>query len=160
MVHKLRIICIIFLISTLLMITGCASLGKSFEVVEAVPPDKALIYFYRPGAFVGGGAYYDIIVNDKLVCTMYNGGYYPYFVDPGKINITASTEVTRELTFVAKTNQIYYVKGGITMGILVGRPSLEMVSSDVAREEIILTDRIPDITAEDLKLRKQKDEEF
>lgn len=150
---------VVGILMILLLTTGCASLGPAFEQVASMPNGKALIYVYRPSAFVGGGVSYDININKKVIAPLRNGGYFPYFADPGKTEVWAKTEVRRSVVFVAEAGDTYYVKGGIMMGILVGRPHLEIVDATIAKTEIAGTKRITLFTKEDLAKRKAMEEE-
>jgi|GEM_PF-583524 len=143
-----------------IILTGCVSLGDPYDSIESIPPGKALLYMYRLKAFAGGGVQFDMHVNDKLVCVLANGGYYPYFIEPGKTTVWTRTEVKREVTFVAEAGNTYYIKGSVGFGIMVGRPVLTIVHADRANTEITSTQRIADITETDLKRRQKEDDEF
>ena len=64
---------------------GCATLGDAYKSVDFVPKNKSLVYIYRPSSFVGGGISYYIYANDKIVAKQYNGGYFSYITEPGKV---------------------------------------------------------------------------
>lgn len=57
------------------LISGCAGgpvRKESFAGFEPAPRDKALVYFYRPKAFTGGGVWYDIKLSDRVVAALEN----------------------------------------------------------------------------------------
>ena len=116
--------------------SGCATNGPAFAKVETIPADKGLIYIYRPQAFQGGAVSYDVRVNDAVVTHLSNGGYYPYFAAPGEAQVSAKTEATSSVTLDVKAGQTYYVKGGVRIGFLVGRPHLMVMANDVGASEI------------------------
>jgi hypothetical protein len=90
---------------------GCAS-GPPFEPVTAVPPEKALIYVYRPPVFHGAAFSPGITINGKSVVALTSGGYVPYFADAGPIKVDAVNVGVRSINFEAKGGGTYYVKGG------------------------------------------------
>jgi len=133
----------LFLLS-LLLLTGCASLGPVYSKVDKIPDNAGLVYFYRPSSFVGGGVSYDIKNGDTVITTLYNGGYYPYFSAPGEKEFWAKTESKSSITLDVKTGQTYYVKGEVGVGFFVGRPHLMVVAPEIAEKEIEDCKFIPD----------------
>lgn len=125
-----------FLACAMLVLGGCASQGPAYSSVESIPSDKGLIYIYRPSSFVGGGVYYDIHDGDTIVTTLRNGGYFPYFRDPGEVELWAKTESKSSVTLDLKAGDTLYVKGGVGVGFFVGRPSLTVVSNSTGESEI------------------------
>jgi len=126
----------IVLFSVLVLLSACGSLGHKFDGLQKPGAEEALIYYYRPGKFWGSGVYYDIEENQKTVTTLYNGGYYPHFTEPGDKRIEASTEAKTELLFTAEKGKTYFVRGKVNMGVLMGRPSLNLVPPEKALREI------------------------
>ncbi len=120
----------------LLALGGCSSTGPIYTSVESVPADKALVYIYRPNSFVGGGVYFDIHDGDTVVTTLRNGGYFPYIRDPGEVELWAKTESRSAVTLDLKPGDTQYVKGGVGVGFLVGRPSLTIVDAETGASEI------------------------
>lgn len=128
----------------LALVSGCASLGPVYQNVEMVPQDKGLVYIYRPSSFVGGGVSYDVKVGETPVTTLYNGGYYPYFSDPGEIEFWAKTESKSAVTLDVKVGETYFVKGTVGVGFLVGRPHLSVVPNETGSQEIVDCKLIPE----------------
>lgn len=124
---------------------GCApTLGQAFQKVQTLPDQGAVVYIYRPSTFVGGGVSYDVRANGVVVTTLYNGGYYPYIAKPGEIEFSAKTESTSSVTLDVKAGGVYYLRGTVGVGFIVGRPHLEAVPPEVAEKEILETKLIPD----------------
>ena len=123
---------VIVLVTALL--AGCVT-GAKFQKIESVPPGKAVIYIYRPST-LGAAIAYDIRHGDKVVVTMKAMGYYPYVADPGEVELSARTESKASVTLDVKADETYYVKATISMGFLVGRPRLVVVSVSEAEKEI------------------------
>lgn len=105
---------------------------------EDIPPDKAVVFFYRPPAMTGWAVSYLINVNNRPVGDMTNGHYFYTFVDSGVVDINATTETTEYIKIRnAEPGKRYYVKCGIKMGLVVGRPSFEQRPESIALTEIV-----------------------
>ncbi len=120
-------------------LSGCASFnGPKFSKYEEVPKGKAIVYFYRPSAFMGKGVSYDVWVDgiNKPFTRIYNGGYFPYITSPGKVLFKAKTEAEKEVAVDAKAGESYYVWCSIGVGLFVGRPHLEQVTKEVADPDL------------------------
>jgi len=135
----------VFAVALTVLMSGCATLGGNYETVSIIPEDKAVVYIYRPSRFVGSAIKPKVYAGDKLITQLVSGGYYPYFVSPGRVELWAKTEAKSSVEFLAEPGKTYFVKGTIGMGILVGRPKLEMMSADIAREEITDCKRVPEV---------------
>jgi hypothetical protein len=119
-----------------LLIAGCASLGPQFQAMDKVPEGMGLIYIYREKEFVGSGVSYDVKVGETVITTLYNGGYHPYVVKPGEVELWAKTEAKSAVTVDVKPGEVYYVKGEVGIGFLVGRPHLRVVAREKGEQEI------------------------
>lgn len=118
---KLLMFCILSLCS-------CANLGEKFQT-QPIPENDAVVYFYRPWKYVGGGVSPDIQEDGKTIVTMYNGGYYPHYVSEGKhIYTVESFENKDSITIDALAGHEYYVTTGINFGVLTGRYNIKLVS--------------------------------
>ena len=117
-----------------MVLAGCAT-GEPFKKLETIPPGKAVIYIYRPSA-MGAAIAYDVKRGERVIITMKARGYYPYVTDPGEVELWAQTESKASVTLDVKVGEVYYVKAGIGVGFLVGRPRLNPVLAHEAEEEI------------------------
>ena len=142
--NKKRILYVVSILMGVLILIGCASLGPSYQKVEQIPENKGLIYIYRTSSIVGGAVSPDVKVGDTVVTTLYKGGYYPYFADPGEVELWAKTESRSAVTLDVKAGEIYYVKGSIGVGFFVGRPHLMVVTKEVGEKEITDCKLIPE----------------
>jgi hypothetical protein len=130
---------------------GCASLGKSFELVTGTPSDQSVVYIYRPSSFVGGGVSYTVYSGKKAITKLYNGGYYPYVTAPGEVELWAETESKSSVTVDVKAGETKYVKGTVGVGFFIGRPNLSIVDPAVAQTEIKECKLIPEEQLTDAK---------
>jgi hypothetical protein len=131
------------LLSSFLLITGCASLGPVYSKVDKIPDNGGLVYLYRPSAFFGGGMSYHVKTGDRIITTLYNGGYYPYFSAAGEKEFWAETESKSSVTLDVKPGETYYIKGELGVGLLVHRPHLMPVDPGIAEKEIVDCKLIP-----------------
>lgn len=104
---------------------------------EEIDPtiDHALLYVYRNG---GGGALvgYNLYLGDSVLCRVTNR-----FRQAFKINKTdmtelwAKTESKESVPIAFKKGQTYYLRCSVGMGVMVGRPKLELVSKQAGSRE-------------------------
>lgn len=89
----------------------------------------AVVHFYRsggPGALVG----YDVRVDDEVICRISNNSKESVKVKAlGNTKFWASTESRDEVQINLQPGRHYYVRCGVDMGIVVGRPSLTLVDN-------------------------------
>jgi hypothetical protein len=121
-------------------LAGCAASGplnkEIASAIPAVPAGKGRIYFYRADTIFGGAITSDILLNGNVVGKSERGSFFYVDANPGNFKATASTEVERELSFALAAGETKYVKSSVSMGVLVGRVNLELVSPNTARTEI------------------------
>jgi hypothetical protein len=142
-----------------LLLPACApTLGPKYVKPDKVLDNVGVVYIYRPSKGIGGGVSYDVKANGKTITTLYNGGYYPYFANPGELEISATTESTSSVTLDVKPAQSYYVKGWVGIGFFIGRPHLLIVEKDVAEKEIVECKLIPELKEEDKENPKPAEE--
>ena len=128
-----RILTILLLGVTAALVAGCASVNKQASNAYPEPSaDKALIYFFREKKFAGAMLSYNVKHNDRVIGALANGTYFFYEVEPGTHTFTASTESTVSVTIEAQAGKTYYVAGGITFGIMAGRPVLSRANDSDA----------------------------
>lgn len=133
------------------LISGCATLGPTFQKIDKVPEGMGLIYIYRPSSVIGGAVSYDVKVGETVITTLYKGGYYPYFPTPGELELWAKTEARTAVTLDVKAGETYYVKGTVGVGFFVGRPHLIVVPNSVGEMEIAECKLIPETKGEEKK---------
>lgn len=116
---------------------GCATAkGPIFQAIEQIPQEKGVVYVYRPDSFVGAAVHYDVYAGDIKLCDLVRGGYCSYLARPGELEIWGKTEAKGSVTVDVKAGQEYYVKGGLSVGVLVGHPNLTIVDKSVGEQEI------------------------
>jgi hypothetical protein len=122
------------------ILAGCAAEGPLHKEVAAsiptVPAGKGRIYFYRADTIFGAAVTSDITLNGRVVGKSERGSFFFVDENPGNCKASASTEVEREVTFTLATGETKYIKSTVSMGALVGRVNLELVSPNDAKTEI------------------------
>ena len=108
----------IFSISVYLLTfqSGCQNLGPKYQRVEKIPEGKAVVYVYKrgPRAPRGIGVVYTVWANDRPVVNLHQGGYFPFFLYPGKTRIWQKTS-KGDVTLDIEAAKSYYVKAFVTM---------------------------------------------
>jgi hypothetical protein len=125
----------VFLVVMISMLSGCAS-GPSFKSIEEIPQGKGLIYVYREGGIVGSAISYEVFAGTEKIGRLLPGGYLSYFANPGELEIWAKTEAKGSITLDVKAGETQYVKGSLSVGMFVGRPTLMVVDTQVGQTEI------------------------
>jgi hypothetical protein len=129
---------LVLVVSVLLvgmLLSACGGRAPVFAPV-AVPPGKGVVYVYRPRNPMGGAVSYVVEANGTPLLRLRDGGYYPFFADPGTVIFSAKTEVMSQAALDVVAGGTHYVKGTVTMGAFVGRPNLQVVHPAIAPNEI------------------------
>ena len=96
----------------------------------------AWLYVYRPKSFVGAAIGYDLHMDDSVICRIKNNSKYAIpLVKEGKTEIWAKSEQKVKFVINVKCGKTYYIKCGIKMGIIVGRPEMSMVAPEQGEVE-------------------------
>lgn len=121
-------------------LAGCAAEGPLHKEVAAsiptVPAGKGRVYFYRADTMFGAAVTSDITLNGNVVGKSERGSFFFVDQNPGSCTASASTEVERQLTFTLAAGETKYVRSTVSMGVMVGRVNLELVSPGDANKEI------------------------
>lgn len=120
----------------ILRVEDVASLDEA-EDVQTVSshPDYAVIYFYRD-AGTGPLVTYDVHVGEtKVYRSKVNTKAEVKIYEEGEVEVWARTEAKEILPLTVKKGRDYYVRTGVTIGIMVGRPSFDLVPAESGRTE-------------------------
>ena len=93
-------------------------------LVGTPPQGKALIVFFRPSKFVGGGVGFKVREGEKVLGKLRNGKYFTSAVEPGAHTYVVHSEAKDVLNLEVEAGETYFVSGGITMGVIVGHPNI------------------------------------
>lgn len=130
--------CKLLLLIPTLFLAACAASGTPFKRITDIPTDKGVVYVYRPNSIMGAAVHYDVHVgiNNEVICDLIRGGYCLYYSTPGEVELWGKTESKSSITVDVKSRQEHFVKGGLSMGFLVGRPNFTLVDNPKGLEEI------------------------
>ena len=97
--------------------------------------DYALLHIYRlggPGAMVS----YDVHLGNDVICRAKNKWKTTIQIRSfGRNTVWATTESKTEIPVNFEPGREYYIRCGIKMGVMVGRPALELVYKNVGKFE-------------------------
>jgi len=153
-------------IAAAMFLGGCAGPQPIPQAVQngtlqKAKAGKGMLYVYRPESFVGGGVYYDVhdgAQKDKVLGTIVSGSVVAAELNPGVHEIWAKTEAKAGVPVTMKRGATQCIKAGVTMGVFVGRPSLQKVDMQTCRYDIkkIIEEKKRE-EAEALKEKNRKD---
>lgn len=99
--------------------------------------DYAVVYFYRPKVYVGSLIGYKVRIDDETVIgRVRNGEKFEYKIKEfGKHKFWAKTESKTSVFIDVERGQEYFVRCGINMGIVVGKPEMFVVENELGISE-------------------------
>lgn len=122
--------------AVILRVDDLSVLSDDISDVEiSTHPDYAVIYFYRES---GAGALvsYDVYVGDtKVYRSKPDTKAEVKLYEDGDVEVWAKTESKEVLPLTVKKGMDYYIRTSVSPGIMIGRPDLEILSSEAGRVE-------------------------
>lgn len=114
-----------------------AELASIKAIDEEIDPslDYATLYVYRNG---GAGALvgYNLYLGDSLLCRVTNRFKQEIKInEEGSMELWAKTETKVSLPLDIKKGKSYYIRCGVSMGVMVGHPSLEKMGKQAGKRE-------------------------
>ncbi len=111
---------------------SCASVERTAQPAQTdrPAPGKGLVTFYRESRFVGMAVGFNVREDGTKIGGLPNGSYFVHQATPGAHRYTAATESTDEAALTVQAGKSYYIRGGIGMGAVVGRPKLTIVTPE------------------------------
>jgi hypothetical protein len=85
---------------------------------------KGQVVFFRPSKFVGAAIGFKVREGEAELGKLGNGNYFFIDVEPGTHEYVVHSEAKDILPLEVDAGEVYYVQGGIGMGVMVGRPNL------------------------------------
>ncbi len=130
---KIKILWILLL--SLSFLGGCAATGAKYtevqNTIEPVATDMGRVVFYRDLSILGAAITSDLYMNDKKVGESIRGSFFYADHTAGNIEVSATTETEKKLTFTLATGETKYVRTTVGFGLVVGR----IIPTLVAKEE-------------------------
>jgi hypothetical protein len=93
-------------------------------VINAPPASKGQIVFFRPFALGGMAVWFNVRENGALLGKLSNGVYFVQVTDPGTHIYLGATENKDTIKLEVDDGETYFVKGSISMGMLIGEANL------------------------------------
>ncbi|WP_271680560.1 DUF2846 domain-containing protein [Thermomonas mangrovi] len=101
-----------------------AAAAASSALIPAPQAGKGQVVFFREKKFVGAAMSYKVREGETELGKLSNGSYLVLEVEPGTHQYHMQGETKDVLTLEVEAGETYYVQGGISMGVLAGRPNL------------------------------------
>jgi len=123
--------------ATVLRISNASEIAASIKKDDDLVADwdYALLHIYR---FGGQGALvsYDVYLGNEVICRARNRWKETIQIRSFGLNtVWASTESKTEIPVNFEQGREYYIRCGISMGIAVGRPTLQLVDNNTGKSE-------------------------
>ncbi len=121
-----------------IFIAGCAASGKKFteieSSIESIPAEMGRVIFYRGNSLLGAAITSDLYMDDVIVGRSVRGSFFYVDSVPGDIEVSATTEAKKKLTFTLSSGETKYVKTSVGLGLVVGRIIPTLVSKEDAEK--------------------------
>jgi len=98
-------------------------------------PGKAQIVFFRPGSLMGAALGCTVHEGTAEVARLGSGKYYVISVEPGKHEYFTEGEAKDKLNLEIESDETYFVKCKIGMGVMSGRANLSPSDSKTFAEK-------------------------
>ena len=99
-------------------------------------PNYALLYVYRPEIPDGYYREYNIHLNDSIICRIKNNTLYQIKLYKKGVNaLWAETEARDSVLIDVKFGEEYFLKCTLKMGVIIGRPDMELIPKEQGRYE-------------------------
>jgi hypothetical protein len=111
-----------------------ALIQKADEQIDSTL-DHAVLYVYRNGG-TGPLVGYNLYLGDSVLCRVTSRFKQEIKISKtGEVELWAKTESRAAVPIELKKGKIYYLRCSVGMGIMVGRPSLELVGRKTGSRE-------------------------
>jgi hypothetical protein len=137
------------IVATLLAFAALSSSAALAQQAAGAAASQTMgtIVFFRAKKFAGAAVGYKVREGDVELCRLRNASYCILQATAGKHEYTVHSEAKDILTLEVDPGETYYVVGGITVGVLAGRPNLS--PSDAAAFEA-MKGELKDVTGQGL----------
>jgi hypothetical protein len=97
-------------------------------ITEPASKEQATVIIYRSNFPSGWAVVYDIYADEKYLTKIKNNTYFEVKLDPGYVVFNAMTEQPKvTLPMTLESGKTYYIRCGVSTGMWVGRPSLQLI---------------------------------
>ena len=121
---------ILNIVLLMVLTLSATNITRAQETQSTSADESSKIYLYRPKSPVGMAVVYSVFINEDHIGIAKNGFTKVYEItEPGEIEIWGETEKKMSLKLDVEPGNEYYVKCGVKMGTLTGRPKFTVESS-------------------------------
>ena len=124
------------LLGLLAVLSACAqgeTLADSQTSITALPDDKARVFIYRKGEFLGSGIQPVVKINDIKTKDCQPKSVFIAELDEGHHNFVVSTEGESNLGLDLKAGETRYIECQVGLGVIIWR--VHLVEVDAAEGE-------------------------
>jgi len=125
-----------------LLLSGCAmqlqtATPEKDALAKALvaPPDKALVFFVRPG-FIGKPFAYDVLCDNVKVGGTCGGFFIYSLMSAGKHICTTKADNTATLELIVEAGKTYYVEQPVSPGLLKGVIDLQLLEPTEGKKKL------------------------
>ncbi len=119
------------------ILSGCSAGGSPFLMPDKATQGKALVYFFRPSAFVGNMASPTLVDNGKEIGDIENGQFVKYEALPGKHKFHTDTMIIdKETEFDLVAGETYYIRAALQQGFWTSTWQLTRIFPEEALQEM------------------------
>lgn len=127
-------------IAAFAFLAGCATTGPTFQQATAAQPTlkagEGRVYFFRSSSVMGAAVQPNVKLNGEVVGDSRPGGFFYVDRPAGRYVASISTETEKTLSFTLEAGETKYVRGSVSMGLMVGRVILELEQPDKAKADL------------------------
>jgi len=141
---KIRALAGVAALAAMFVLGGCASTESSSKPAKrastpaatsapaaasapVVPPpsgDMGTVVFFRESKFAGAAVSFKVREGERELGKLSSGTYFTMQLPTGAHAFTVHSEAKDVLNIEIERGETYYVRGSISMGLLMGRPNL------------------------------------
>ncbi len=102
-----------------------------------IDADYAIVHFYRPRLFFGSALGYKLKdSSDSTIGRLRNGEKFIYKTDKfGEQSFYGSLETKEEIKINIEKGREYFVRCGVKMGVIIGRPEINLIENYIGINE-------------------------
>ena len=123
------------IMANILRVENAEAYTPKVEEEVILDVDYAILNVYRFGG-AGSLVSYDLHLGDSVICRVSNNYKTTIRVKKDGLNsLWARTESKAEVPINVKMGKVYYLRCGLTMGVFVGHPKLDLIDRNTGKSE-------------------------
>jgi Protein of unknown function (DUF2846). len=127
---------IIFLLGILLALSSYSQETTGTTEELSVDENYVLLHIYRKNSLAGSAIKYNVHLDDTIICRAGNKWKETIKIEKeGLFTLWAKTETKTELSVEIEFGKEYYIRCGVKIGVVAGRPKIELVDNETGKNE-------------------------